>query len=81
MKKLSIKQKIILWFTIALLVIITLTESTDIFRIQGKEFPKPQNCSERLMKIIAKACRAKPSERYASISRMYDALENFLDDC
>ncbi len=56
-------------------------KNADIFRIQGKEFPKPQNCSERLMKIIAKACRAKPSERYASISRMYDALENFLDDC
>lgn len=56
-------------------------KNADVLRLQGKELPKPVNCSDRLMKIIAKACSAKPSERYASVSRMYDALENFLEDC
>lgn len=49
-------------------------------RIQGEPLPKAINCSERLMKIINKACNPNPAERYQSISKMYDALENYLDD-
>ncbi len=55
-------------------------KNAGIRRIQGEQMPSAVNCSERLMKIIRKACSYKPADRYSSVSRMYDALEDFLED-
>ena len=55
-------------------------KNASIARIKGEPLPPAVNCSPRLMKIIARACSHSPSDRYASVSRMHDALEDFLED-
>ena len=44
-------------------------------RLAGEEFPPPANGSEGLFRIIKKACRRKPSERYADAESMRSDLE------
>jgi len=54
-------------------------KNASIRRIQGEPLTKPINCSERLMKIIQKACSPNPKNRYSSAGCMLDALEDFLE--
>ncbi len=55
-------------------------KTANVRRIKGEPLPKAINCGEGLMKIISRACSADPAARYSSVGKMYDALENFLDD-
>lgn len=52
----------------------------NICRAKGMEFPKAEFASERLMRVIRKACAFEPSERYANAADMREALLDFLDD-
>ncbi|WP_274939383.1 serine/threonine protein kinase [Chordicoccus furentiruminis] len=44
-------------------------------RLAGEEFPPPANGSEGFFRIIKKACRRRPSERYADAESMRSDLE------
>lgn len=55
-------------------------KKANVARIKGEPLPPAANCGSRLMKIIARACSGNPSERFSSVSRIHDALEDFLED-
>ena len=44
-------------------------------RYRGERIPAPKNGSEKLKKIVLKACEYRPEDRYASAQALYDALE------
>ncbi len=54
--------------------------NAKVRRIQGEKFPIAVNCSEQLMRIIHKACAARPEERYKTAGHMREALEAYFDD-
>lgn len=49
-------------------------------RAAGEKFPEPQLASDELKKIIAKACAAKPNERYFTPEQMLSDLTNALNN-
>ena len=44
-------------------------------RYRGEKIPAPKNGSEKLKKIVLKACAYRPEDRYASAQELYDALD------
>ena len=44
-------------------------------RYRGEKLPAPENGSDKLKKIVLKACEYRPEDRYASAQEMYDALD------
>ena len=49
-------------------------------RAAGEKFPEPQLASDELKKIIAKACAAKPNERYFTPEQMLSDLISALNN-
>ena len=49
-------------------------------RAAGEKFPEPQLASDELKKIIAKACAAKPNDRYFTPEQMLSDLTNALNN-
>ena len=44
-------------------------------RYRGEKIPAPKNGSEKLKRIVLKACEYRPEDRYASAQELYDALD------
>ena len=44
-------------------------------RYRGEKFPAPKNGSEKLKRIVLKACEYRPEDRYLSAQELYDALD------
>ena len=48
-------------------------------RYRGEKFPAPKNGSEKLKRIVLKACEYRPEDRYLSAQALYEALEVLED--
>lgn len=55
-------------------------EDALIFRMKGEKLERPKNTSDRLAKVILKACAYKPEERYADIGEFKKALASIADE-
>ena len=55
----------------------TASEDTEAFlqRMSGREIPAPKNGSDKLQRIVQKACAFQPDKRYQSAAEMYEELE------
>lgn len=55
-------------------------EKAMMKRYRGEKIPAPKNGSEKLKRIVLKACEYRPEDRYASAQELYDALEKLGND-
>lgn len=56
------------------------TDQEVIQRLSGQKLPNPSNASEKLAKVILKACAFNPKDRYASAEEFLSALEKLATD-
>lgn len=49
-------------------------------RYRGEKLPAPKNGSERLKKIVLKACEYRPEDRYTTAKELYDDLDSLRSE-